>query len=45
MGGTVELRSDGETGTQAIVEFPLFDGPPSSDEAEASSDQVEATRD
>jgi signal transduction histidine kinase len=27
MGGTVELRSDGETGTQAIVEFPLFDGP------------------
>jgi signal transduction histidine kinase len=25
MGGTVELRSDGRTGTQAIVEFPLYD--------------------
>jgi signal transduction histidine kinase len=38
MGGTVELRSDGETGTQAIVEFPLFDAPPSADSTAATSD-------
>jgi signal transduction histidine kinase len=38
MGGTVELHSDGQTGTQAIAEFPLFDAALVSAGDEATAD-------
>lgn len=43
MGGTVELRSDGKTGTQAVVEFPLFDGPRASEAPEAAAESWDHT--